>query len=82
MGAFFVVEPLLLDEAYLDVTENLHGITSATKIAEQIRERIWAETRLTASAGVLQQIPGEACFGPPQARWSICHHARDGARFH
>jgi DNA polymerase IV len=47
-----IIEPLSLDEAYLDVTENLQGITSATKIAEQIRERIWAETQLTASAGV------------------------------
>src|SRR5258706_4679590 len=47
-----IIEPLSLDEAYLDVKENLKGITSATKIAEQIRERIWAETQLTASAGV------------------------------
>jgi DNA polymerase IV len=47
-----VIEPLSLDEAYLDVTENLMGITSATEIAERIRARIWAETGLTASAGV------------------------------
>jgi DNA polymerase-4 len=47
-----MIEPLSLDEAYLDVTENLQGITSATKNAEQIRERIWPETQLTASAGV------------------------------
>src|SRR5215469_4086685 len=47
-----IIEPLSLDEAYLDVTENLQGLTSATKIAEQIRARIWAETQLTASAGV------------------------------
>jgi DNA polymerase IV len=47
-----IIEPLSLDEAYLDVTENLQGITSATKIAERIRERIRAETQLTASAGV------------------------------
>ena len=47
-----IIEPLSLDEAYLDVTENLKGITSATEIAEQIRERILAETQLTASAGV------------------------------
>jgi DNA polymerase-4 len=43
---------LSLDEAYLDVTENLKGIISATKIAEEIRTRIRAETELTASAGV------------------------------
>lgn len=47
-----VIGPLSLDEAYLDVTENLKGIISATKIAEEIRPRIRAETGLTASAGV------------------------------
>ena len=47
-----IIEPLSLDEAYLDVTENLKGIISATKIAEEIRARIRAETELTASAGV------------------------------
>lgn len=47
-----IVEPLSLDEAYLDVTENLKGIASATQIAEEIRARIRAETGLTASAGV------------------------------
>ena len=47
-----IIEPLSLDEAYLDVTENLKGISSATQIAEQIRARIRAETELTASAGV------------------------------
>jgi DNA polymerase IV len=43
---------LSLDEAYLDVTENLQGITSATKIAEQIKAKIRTDTQLTASAGV------------------------------
>jgi DNA polymerase-4 len=47
-----IVEPLSLDEAYLDVTENLKGIVSATWIAEEIRARIRAEAELTASAGV------------------------------
>ncbi|MFC3175320.1 DNA polymerase IV [Novosphingobium bradum] len=46
------VEPLSLDEAYLDVTEDRRGIGSATRIAELIRARIRAETGLTASAGV------------------------------
>ncbi|MCJ2179771.1 DNA polymerase IV [Novosphingobium album (ex Hu et al. 2023)] len=46
------VEPLSLDEAYLDVTADLKGIGSATRIAEEIRRRIKAETGLTASAGV------------------------------
>ena len=47
-----IIEPLSLDEAYLDVTENLKGIRSATLLAEEIRARIRAETELTASAGV------------------------------
>lgn len=47
-----LVEPLSLDEAYLDVTENLKGMASATHIAEEIRARIRQETSLTASAGV------------------------------
>jgi DNA polymerase-4 len=47
-----LIEPLSLDEAYLDVTENLKGMELATEIAEQIRARIKAETGLTASAGV------------------------------
>src|SRR5215203_4782094 len=47
-----LVEPLSLDEAYLDVTENQKGIASATQIAQDIRARIRAETGLTASAGV------------------------------
>ena len=46
------VEPLSLDEAYLDVTEDKLGIGSATRIAELIRQEIRAKTRLTASAGV------------------------------
>ena len=47
-----LVEPLSLDEAYLDVTENRQEIASATEIAEQIRAKIHKETGLTASAGV------------------------------
>jgi DNA polymerase-4 len=47
-----IVEPLSLDEAYLDVTENLKGIASATEIAADVRAKIRRETKLTASAGV------------------------------
>lgn len=47
-----LVEPLSLDEAYLDVSENKPGIPSATLIAREIRQRIKEETGLTASAGV------------------------------
>lgn len=47
-----LVEPLSLDEAYLDVTENKVGNPSATLIAKNIRERIFDEVGLTASAGI------------------------------
>jgi DNA polymerase-4 len=47
-----IIEPLSLDEAYLDVTENLQGIVSATELAKRIRAEIRTETQLTASAGV------------------------------
>lgn len=47
-----LIEPLSLDEAYLDVTEDRLGIGSATRIAELIRQEIRAKTQLTASAGV------------------------------
>lgn len=47
-----LVEPLSLDEAYLDVTEELTGIPTATETAETIRREIREETHLTASAGV------------------------------
>lgn len=47
-----LVEPLSLDEAYLDVTYAKKGKPSATLIAREIKERIFSETKLTASAGV------------------------------
>ncbi len=46
------IEPLSLDEAYLDVTENLLGERSATRVAEYLRKSIYEKTKLTASAGV------------------------------
>jgi DNA polymerase-4 len=47
-----LVEPLSLDEAYLDVTENKKGNPSASLIAEEIRQRIYEELELRASAGI------------------------------
>ena len=47
-----LVEPLSLDEAYLDVTENKTGLPTATLVARTIREQIRQELNLTASAGV------------------------------
>ena len=71
-----LIEPLSLDEAYLDVTEDLKGIGIATLIAQEIRARIRAETGLTASAGVSynkfiaklasdQNKPDGLCVVPP-----------------
>ena len=71
-----LVEPLSLDEAYLDVSEDRRGLGSARAIAEQIRARIRAETGLTASAGVSyckfiaklasdQNKPDGICVIPP-----------------
>src|SRR5580698_1252871 len=47
-----LIEPLSLDEAYLDVTENKTGLPTATLVARTIREQILKELHLTASAGV------------------------------
>ena len=47
-----LIEPLSLDEAYLDVTENKTGLPTATLVARTIREQIRQELHLTASAGV------------------------------
>ncbi|MGT2809087.1 DNA polymerase IV [Streptococcus iniae] len=47
-----LVEPMSIDEAYLDVTENKLGIKSAMKIAKLIQHDIWQEVHLTCSAGV------------------------------
>ena len=71
-----LIEPLSLDEAYLDVTEDRHALGSARSIAEQIRHRIREETKLTASAGVSyckfvaklasdQNKPDGLCVIPP-----------------
>jgi len=47
-----LIEPLSLDEAYLDVTENKTGLPTATRVARAIREQIREQLHLTASAGV------------------------------
>jgi DNA polymerase-4 len=71
-----LVEPLSLDEAYLDVTEDRRGLGTARAIAEEIRARIKDETGLTASAGVSyckfiaklasdQNKPDGLCVIPP-----------------
>ena len=72
-----LVEPLSLDEAYLDVTDHLRPGQTATEVARQIRARIHDTTRLTASAGVSynkflaklasdQNKPDGLCVIPPE----------------
>ncbi|MDO4223492.1 MAG: DNA polymerase IV [Acinetobacter sp.] len=46
------IEPIALDEAYLDVSQNKLNIATATEVAQRIRQNIWQQTQLTASAGV------------------------------
>lgn len=87
-----LIEPLALDEAYLDVTEDLRGLGSARAIAQEIRARIRAETGLTASAGVSynkfiaklasdQNKPDGLCVIPP-AKGPSFVAALPVARFH
>jgi DNA polymerase-4 len=47
-----LIEPLSLDEAYLDVSDSTHFSGSATRIAQEIRRRVWEELHITVSAGV------------------------------
>ena len=47
-----VIEPVSVDEAYLDVTQNKTGNPSATRLAERIRKHVYSQTGLTASAGI------------------------------
>jgi len=87
-----LIEPLSLDEAYLDVTANRRGLPSATATAEEIRARILAETGLTASAGIsynklLAKLasdmnkPNGQCVITP-ARGPAVAAALDVGRFH
>lgn len=77
-----LVEPLSLDEAFLDVTENRKNIPSATLIAKEIKERIREITGLTASAGVshnkfLAKIASD--YNKPDGLFVI--HPKDAERF-
>jgi DNA polymerase IV len=62
-----LVEPLSLDEAYLDVTNNKKGNPSATLIAQEIRNRIYTELGLTASAGIsVNKSNGQKTVNPDE----------------
>ena len=60
-----LVEPLSLDEAYLDVTENKKDIALASDLAKELRARIHAETGLTASAGISYLRPQSGRLSRP-----------------
>lgn len=80
-----VIEPLSIDEAFLDVTDNKRGMTLATDIAREIKASIKAETQLTASAGVsyckflakvasdYRKPDGLCCIHPDRALDFIAH---------
>jgi DNA polymerase-4 len=75
-----IIEPLSLDEAYLDVTKNLKGLASATEIAEDIRAKIKRETKLTASAGVsYNKFLAKLAPDHRKPGWPFCHHSENGA---
>ena len=72
-----LVEPLSLDEAYLDVTQNKKGIPSASLIAMEIRQRIFDEVGLTASAGIstnkfVAKIASD--FNKPNGQTTVAPH--------
>ena len=75
-----LIEPLSLDEAYLDVTENLQGHSAGARIALAIRAKIKRRDRAQrVRRHLLQQVSGEARLRPPQAERPVRHHAEDGA---
>ncbi|VTR23266.1 DNA polymerase IV [Serratia fonticola] len=77
-----LIEPLSLDEAYLDVTNSTQCNGSATLIAQQIRQEIAAELNLTASAGIAPiKFLAKIASRVEQAKRPIRHHTGPGARF-
>jgi DNA polymerase-4 len=65
-----LIEPLSLDEAYLDVTENKTGLPTVTRVARTIREQIREELHLTASAGVAQTNSSQKSL-PTGESWMV-----------
>ena len=78
-----LIEPLSLDEAYLDVTQDLRGLQTASATAKEIRARILRGDRSDRiGRHLLQQVPRQARVQPAQAEWPVRHHAGDGAGLH
>jgi len=70
-----LIEPLSLDEAYLDVTKNKTGLATATLVARTIREQVPYELNLTTSAGVAPNNSREAALRLAQARGPVRYPA-------
>jgi DNA polymerase IV len=78
-----VIAPLSLDEAYLDVTQDLRGPQTGSAAAREIRAQILRQTGLTASAGIsYNKFPAKPCIRSAQAEWPVRHHPRDGSGLH
>ena len=75
-----LIEPLSLDEAYLDVSENKTCLPTATQVARTISEQIPVELSLTASAGVApNKFLSKICFRLEKTGRALCHTpGRDG----
>src|SRR3979411_1843942 len=75
-----IIEPLSLDETYLDVTENLQSIPLARAVALAIRTKIKGGNRPQRfGRHLLQQVSGETRLRPPETERPVRHHAGDGA---
>jgi DNA polymerase-4 len=72
-----LIEPISLDEAYLDVTENKTGLPTATLVARTIRQQIREELKLTATAGVApNKLLAKLASDWRKPEWTLCHPAR------
>ena len=67
-----LIEPLSLDEAYLDVTRNFENIPYASEVAKRIRAEIFEETGLTASAGIAPNKFWPNRFRLAQTERTVC----------
>jgi DNA polymerase IV len=78
-----LIEPLSLDEAYLDVTQDLRGLKTASATAKEIRAPILKETGFDRiSRYLLQQVPRQAGVEPAQAEWAVCHYPGNKTELH
>ena len=69
-----LIEPLSLDEAYLDVSENKTGLPTALQVARMIREQIRTELNFNDHGRCgAKQIPGKDCFRLAKTRWAVRH---------